>query len=227
MKKTLFILVASLIFSTKVSAQGCYFGNSTLPTINLRSSSGNQQFDAINQREYQLLVNIFNVHPNFFYLLDQGAPNAYATPEISNPNFPDGTVMLGFSLVQNECLNSPSGTCSSVPIILAHEFGHIIDFKYHTGLTGKYKELFADYIAGSYLYHRASTIGSINIQEVANSFFNKGSYDFNNPNFHGTPQQRFSCLNAGYLLAQQYNISGQNLSLPILMNAAVQYVRQF
>lgn len=225
--RNLFLFVCfSLALTIQVKAQGCYFGDSTLPTNNLRSNSGNPQFDAINQREYELLVKIFNVRPNFFYLMDQGAPNAYATPEISNTNYPDGTVMLGFSLVQDECLNSPSGTCSSIPIILAHEFGHILDFKYPTGLSGKHKELFADYIAGSYLYHRANTFGWLNIQEVANSFFSKGGYDFNNPNFHGTPQERYSCLDAGYRLSQQYAANGENLSLQILMNAAVQFVGQ-
>lgn len=207
--------------------QGCYFGNTSLPTHNLRSSSGNPSFDAINQREYDLLASIFNVRPNFFYLLDEGSPNAYATSEITNNGFPDGTVMLGFSLVQIECLNSPSGTCSSIPIILAHEFAHIIDYKYGTGLSGKNKELFADFLAGSYLFHRANTLGWLNIQEVASSFFSKGNYDFNNPNFHGTPQQRFSCLNAGYTLAQQYAVNKQYLSLPILMSSAVQYVSRF
>lgn len=207
--------------------QGCFLGNNPTSVENLTKFSGNQQFDNINNQEYELLSSVFGVRPDFYYLHDFGMPNAYAAPTIHNPNLTDGTIMLGFSLVQQECSNSPSGTCSAVPFILAHEFAHILDFKFGTGLSGKYKELFADYIAGSYLYHRANRFGNLNIQEVASSFFSKGNYDFNNPNFHGTPQERYNCLSAGYVLAQQYSQQGIHLTRELLMNSAIQYVGQF
>ncbi|MDG1279295.1 MAG: hypothetical protein P8O16_18595 [Algoriphagus sp.] len=206
---------------------GCYFGNSSLPQQNLTKYSGNSDFDEINNREYNTLVNVFDIHPDIYYLLDEESPNAYATSTITNTNFPDGTIMLGFSLIQLECLNSSSGTCSSIPIILAHEFAHIIDFKYMTGLTGKYKELFADYMAGSYLFHRANTLGTLNVAEVGNSFFSKGDYDFNSPQHHGTREQRLSSLIAGYKLAYYYSTKGQLLNLNTLMENAIQYVGQF
>lgn len=226
--KLLIILAMTSGFVTNGFAQvGCYFGTSSLPENNLTKYSGNTNFDAINNREYNTLVAVFDVHPDFYYLRDEGAPNAYATSNIANPNFPDGTIMLGFSLVQSECFNSPSGTCSSIPIILAHEFAHILDFKYGTGLTGKYKELFADYIAGSYLFHRANTLGTLNVTEVGNSFFSKGDYNFNNPQHHGTREQRLNCLIAGYNLAYNYSTQGQFLNLNILMQNAIQYVGQF
>ena len=90
----------------KAQYQGCYFGNGSLPIHNLTSNSGNPQLDAINQREYNLLSQIFTVRPNFVYLLDHDIPNAYATSAITNANFPDGTIMLGFNLIQEECLKS-------------------------------------------------------------------------------------------------------------------------
>lgn len=220
------ILLLFLLWVVNVFGQGCFLGNNPTSVENLTKSSGNLQFDNINNREYELLSSIFGIRPDFYYLYDFGMPNAYATSRISNPNLPDGTVMLGFSLIKEECFNSPSGTCSAVPIILAHEFAHILDFKFGTGLSGKYKELFADYIAGSYLYHRANRIGHLNIQEVATSFFSKGGYDFNNPNFHGTPQERYNCLSAGYVLAEQYSRQGIFLTREIVMNSAIQYVRQ-
>jgi len=225
--KTKILLPFLFVCFEIVSGQGCFLGNNSTPIENTTKSSGNQQFDEINNREYELLSSIFGVRPDFYYLHDYGMPNAYATSRISNPNLTDGTVMLGFGLIQEECLKSPSGTCSAIPIILAHEFAHILDFKFGTGLNGKYKELFADYIAGSYLYHRANRIGYLNIQEVALSFFSKGNYDFNNPNFHGTPQERYNSLTAGYYLAQQYSQQGIFLTREILMNSAIRYVRQF
>lgn len=225
--KRLLLILCVLGFAVQSWGQGCYFGSSGLPTHQLTKTSGNQQMNAINNREYELLVSIFGVRPDFYYLYDNGSPNAYATPQIANPYLPDGTIMLGFELIKTECANSPSGTCSSIPIILAHEFAHIIDFKYNMGLTGKYKELFADYVAGAYLFHRSSRFGYLNVTEVARSFFSKGGYDFNNPLHHGTPEQRLSSLNAGFTLAQQMSYSGQHLSMDILLNNAKQYVLQF
>ncbi|MDG1275783.1 MAG: hypothetical protein P8O16_00785 [Algoriphagus sp.] len=127
-----------------------------------------------------------------FYLNDSNNPNTYATSRISNQNFPDGTVLIGFSLIQQECLHSPSGTCSSFPIVMAHEFAHIADFKYGTGLTGKHKELFGDYLAGCFMYFREVEFKSTFVQEAAISFFQKGNHSFNGPVHYGIPQQRYT-----------------------------------
>lgn|SRR5690554_4292954 len=226
--KTFILLILTITYLTQnnLNAQGCYFGSGALLAHNITNTSGNVHFDQINIREYNLLTDVFGVYPDFYYLYDTGAPNAYATPENFIGTNSDGTIMLGFNLIHSECGRSISRTCSSIPIILAHEFGHILDFKYGTGLTGKNKELFADFIAGSYLYYRANMIGRLNIQEVAYSFFEKGEYNFNHPNHHGTPHQRYACLNAGYTLAQQNAINGQHLSIQTLMFLAVQFTSQ-
>ncbi|WP_426279258.1 metalloprotease [Chryseobacterium sp. S-02] len=210
-----------------VFGQGCFLNSGATVISGTFLTTGNQNIDYINNREFNTLLSLFPVRPNFLYLHETGSPNAFATTQITNTAFPDGSILLGLNLITSECQSSPSNTCSAIPIILAHEFGHILDFKNSLGLSGKYKELFADFIAGSYLFHRSNTIGYLDYNEVARSFFTKGDYNFNHPDFHGTPEERLAALTSGYNLSQQYYISGQNLTLPILINAAVQRVSQF
>ncbi len=227
-KHKLNILFLIVLLTTKnVYGQGCFFDVSRSDIGPTTKYSGNVEFDKINNQEYFYLVQKFGVSPDPYYLIDGNQPNAYATSRISNPQFPDGTILIGFTLVQQECLQSPSMTCSSVPIIMAHEFAHIVDFKYKTGLTGKYKELFADYLAGCYMYFRSVEFKTTFIHEAAFSFFQKGDYAFNDPLHHGTPQQRYNCLVAGYQLAYNANIQKQYLSLQQTISAAINYVKRF
>jgi predicted metalloprotease len=102
---------------------------------------------------------------------------------------------------------------------MAHEFAHIVDFKFGTGLSGKHKELFADYLAGCYMYFRSVEFKTTFVQEVALSFFQKGDYSFNSPQHHGTPNQRYNCLMNGYQLAYNMSMRGQHLSLQGAVNA--------
>lgn len=228
MKIKLLVTVVVFIFKSFATiGQGCFLNGASSNLGEITKYSGNSNFDQINNQEYYYLTQKFGVSPDLFYLYDGHGPNAYATSQISNPNLPDGTVLLGFSLIQQECLQSASGTCSSIPIVMAHEFAHIVDFKYGTGLTGMHKELFADYLAGSYMYFRSVEFRTTFVQEAALSFFRKGDYSFNSPQHHGTPEQRYNCLMSGYNLAYNYSLQGQHLSLQTVFNAAIQYVSQF
>jgi hypothetical protein len=225
--KQLIAFLVLLLKTITTVGQGCFLNSSPSSLGQTTKFSGNPNLDQINTQEYYYLVQKFGVSPDIFYLHDGKLPNAYATPQISNPNFPDGTVLIGFSLIQQECLQSPSGTCSSIPIVMAHEFAHIVDFKYGTGLNGKYKELFADYLAGCYMYFRSVEFKITFVQEAALSFFQKGDYSFNSPVHHGTPYQRYNCLMTGYQYAYNYSSQGQFLSLQTVVNSAIQYVKQF
>lgn len=228
MKIQQLLICMVLVFKTAITfGQGCFFNSSASSLGQITKQSGNPGLDQINNQEYYYLVQKFGVSPDFFYLNDGNSPNAYATSKISNPNLPDGTVLIGFSLIQQECLQSLSGTCSSIPIVMAHEFAHIVDFKYKTGLSGKHQELFADYLAGAYMYFRSVEFKTTFVHEAALSFFKKGDYSFNSPLHHGTPQQRYNCLMSGYQLAYNYSMQGQYLSLQTVFNAAIQYVKQF
>ena len=220
--------LAILLFATMTTlGQGCFLNGGSSNLGQTTKFSGNPNFDQINTQEYYYLVQKFGVSPDLYYLQDGDTPNAYATPKVSNPNLQDGTVLIGFSLIQQECLQSSSGTCSAIPIVMAHEFAHIVDFKFGTGLSGKHKELFADYLAGCYMYFRSVEFKTTFVQEAALSFFQKGDYSFNSPLHHGTPNQRYNCLMNGYQLAYNMSMRGQHLSLQGAVNAAIQYVRRF
>src|SRR5690606_13348666 len=125
----------------------------------------------------------------FFYEGD----NAMATRQQYSPNGPDGTVVFGFQLFRREAIRDPNG--SSIAIIIAHEFGHIVQFKYggFTGMPTFRKELFADYLAGAYLRIR----GGLNINAVLEAFNDMGDRNFDSIDHHGTPEQREGAIRKG------------------------------
>jgi hypothetical protein len=225
MKKIFLIILFFL--SQKLNAQRCYF--STLPDLGgqATSYSGNAILDQNLTNEYYKLVNCFGVMPMSYYIFENGSPNAFATGNISNANYPDGTVVLGLKLIQNECSQSPSGTCVSMAVVMAHEFAHILDFKNRfVRPGGKIPELFADYMAGVYLHTRELTFSYTDIKEAAQSIYTKGNYDFNNPQFHGTPQERMNALLAGYNFSRQMVASGRNsFTIQEAMQSAKRYLQ--
>jgi len=178
-------------------AEGCWvsagFGNSAdSPT--LLSSSGNPEIDNAHQREGLALIGKFGVTPRGFFFDDRGAPNAYATNKVANSLGPDGTVVFGLTLIDSE-LRRDNGYGLAVPAIMAHEFAHIVQYKRGSTLSTKQKELQADYLAGWYLGNRWIYT---DVRAAFEAFFQMGDYQFNNPNHHGTPQQRLAAIQAGF-----------------------------
>jgi hypothetical protein len=188
--------------------------------------SGNPNLDYFLTNEYNKLVFCFGVKPNSFYIIEDGYPNAYASSTISNNSLPDGTIVLGLKLTNQECSSSQSGTCVAMAVIMAHEFAHILDFKNNfVSVQGKKKELFADYMAGVYLHTRELTFAYTDIREAAFSIFSKGDTDFNSPQHHGTPQERMNALLAGYEFSRQKVARGiYNISVYEAMNSAKAYL---
>lgn len=178
-------------------SQGCWLAagiGSPNEGPNLLSSSNNRELDAAHQREGLALIGKFGVTPRGYFFDDGGAPNAYATNKVVNPLGPDGTVVFGLQLVNSE-LRRDGGYGLAVPAIMAHEFAHIVQFKRASTLSTKQKELQADYLAGWYLANRWVYT---DVRPAFQAFFEKGDYEFNNPNHHGTPQQRLASLQAGF-----------------------------
>jgi len=150
--------------------------------------------------ELNQLSENFNVLPGFFLLDDLGSPNAYATPESYDNRFPDGSVMFGVSLMRAEYFSkNNNGYNTSVPAIMAHEFAHIKQFS--EGIHSEYPvpimELHADFMAGWYLKNRRMAIYSFP-EHAFESIYNKGDYEYNNPNHHGTPEERLAATREGF-----------------------------
>ena len=163
----------------------------------LQMWTGNRLIDAAYQREGLFLVQLFQVTAAGSFMDDSDAPNAYATPEQIFPNGPDGTVVFGMSLLGHE-LERDGGIGLAVPAIMAHEFSHLRQFKdrriMHNSIP--WRELHADFLAGWYLSRR-KLAAPTDVRPAMSSFFEMGDYEFNDPNHHGTPDQRLDCLIAG------------------------------
>ncbi len=225
--KKIIALVSFIILSVNTKAQTCSFSSLQSFGGQPTNYSGNQNLDYFLTNEYNKLVFCFGVKPNSFYIQEDGSPNAFASSTVSNNSLPDGTVVLGLKLTNQECSSSQSGTCVAMAVVMAHEFAHILDFK-NRFVSGqpKMKELFADYMAGVYLHTRELTYTFTDIREAANSIFTKGDTDFNSPQHHGTPQERMNALLAGYEFSRQKVASGvYNISVFEAMNSAKNYLR--
>lgn len=187
------------------------------------TSTGIPALDAGLDREIIVLKNYFGVNPAVYTYQDGNSPNAFATTErIGNHPFRDGTVALGTTLVKS-LLDKFRGTSQismgdhAVVGVLAHEFGHIGYFKAGGPRLQQVKpsELHADFLAGWYTGIRAVQLpGQVNLQESAKQMFDIGDTNFNDPNHHGTSQERLSAY-----------VAGVNLS--VNSRATVTYVQAF
>lgn len=219
-------LIYLILISNISYSQTCFLNNfSSLG--NLTKYSGNPYTDQVMTNEWQFLVQKFGVMPDLYYYTEDNGSNAYATTKVYNQNFKDGTVAVGFGLIKDECAQSQTGTCISVAIIMAHEFGHIVDFKHNVQLEGKYAELFADYLAGCYLHLRSFQYGYTNIVEAAKTFYRIGDYQFNSPGHHGTPEQRYNTLMAGYNYSQLQAMNNYPYTIFDAITSATTYVQSF
>ncbi len=203
--KALLVLVLLLTISQGSSfgqgnPYGCRANIGAKPSddFNMTEFSGNPQLDNFLNREVNILRRFFEVNPSVYYYQDEpGAENAQAMLKVENSNYPSGTVILGFNMVMKEFGYSTSGT--TIPFVLAHEFAHIVDFNKNitTDYETKVGELLADFQAGCFLYFR-SFFTYTDIRAALQSFYLKGDYEFNNPDHHGTNEERLNAVLAGY-----------------------------
>lgn len=167
--------------SQATSAPGC-----GLPAL----SSGSAAQDAAFFAEFNSQGNFWNIPGvRFAFLNDCNMPNALA-----NPN--DRSILFGLAMVQK--LLSQFG--SQVPLwqVMAHEWGHQIQFflgdSWLNAATVAPKELEADMFSGFYLMTAKNTQ---NLSSSISAAFSLGDWEFNNPQHHGTPNQRGAAVVAG------------------------------
>ncbi|MGB4069941.1 MAG: hypothetical protein WBK08_18090 [Nitrospira sp.] len=181
--------------------------------ITLHPQSGHQIVDQYYQAELALLRQAFGVFPGFSFFDDSQSPNAFATTSPVVPGGVDGSVVFGKTLLQQEISKFGHDTAgAAIAGIMAHEFAHIVQFK--NGLGGGAvppKELQADCLAGWYMGEKQIHLWGphgvqIAIRSLFTSLFDKGNYNWNNPNWHGTPEQRAKMGMVGWQLA----LSGQH-----------------
>jgi hypothetical protein len=177
------------------------------------------------------LMQAFGVRPGVTFYQDSERGNALAVPEQLLTDGPDGTVMVGVNLVNqesqregeriNRCLRLnqqfsdmsdklgiadkyESPDCFIFPlttlIIMAHEFGHIVQFKHGMKVDGPWQmEPHADYLAGWYIGRRGDVkLDSKTFHELVDAIFLAGDTDFGDKTHHGEPDFRAVMVRAGY-----------------------------
>jgi len=199
-----------LLFLNSRSQDCSAIGGSQGQPENL-GTSGNPQIDQIIIQELQNLSKSFGVHPAFYFFDDGTAHNAFSTSESLKDFSADGTVVFGRGLHRDQIARSQWGT--NVPIILAHEFAHTVARKFQLDLPTKQNELFADYLAGGYMYYRNRDFRTTDIQSAFQAFFNMGDNDFTGPDHHGTPESRSRCIRQGYMDCKNADAAGHNFTL--------------
>lgn len=104
------------------------------------------------------------------------------------------------------------------PAVLAHEFGHHI--QYQLNLIGpgspeatRKNELMADAYAAYYLSHaRGASMQWKRVQQFMKVFFNIGDCSFDSDNHHGTPAERMAAAQWGYSVANNAQKQGHILT---------------
>ena len=126
---------------------------------------------------------------------------------------PSGFIMFGYYCAERTIIQ----TGSSLPLagILAHEWAHQVQFANQWQVTGSATaapvELEADAFSGIYMGLVKAWAGS-QLDAYFQTLFSLGDWNFNDPNHHGTPDQRVAAGMVGLNLASEIIQSGQTIS---------------
>jgi len=204
MRRAIVALFAMLLFCAERSyAQPrirCLVAGATFSSLRQRSEGVGviPGIDGFIGAEAVALGQIFGVTPEFAYLpgIDQDADNAFASPEHED-RLASGSVFFGRRLLAGVLQDEHRGY-ASLAGILAHEFGHIAQFRRNEPLDELESELQADYLAGYYLARRSHTLPDGPEQFVYTLFgYGDEDFDFYHPVGHGTGDQRVAAMLAG------------------------------
>ena len=164
-------------------------------------TSGSADLDQSLIAEMNKQSAFFGYRPAFI-LYTGGEKNAAATPD-TMPQTPrtDGTILYNIEMLKEQLQVSKWGGAILAGVI-AHEFGHIYQNFTNAmprlrslGPTVKFVELHADFLSGFYMAGKDRTI---DVRSYADAFFKIGDYGFTEPDHHGTPEERYFVLKAGY-----------------------------
>lgn len=196
---------------TQQSTTGCYSSSQQAMSASqfgcgILESFGDPTFDRQFSEEVSIQTQFWGL-PAQVYIFDEcaGSKNALSHP--------DRYILFGIRLTVDTIIQ----TGSSLPIagILAHEWAHQAQFAHNwinpTASTARNTELEADAFAGYYMGLAKNWAGA-ELESFFQILFSLGDYDFNNPNHHGTPNERRSAGALGMLVAYEVLKQGQLLS---------------
>lgn len=176
-------------------------GTSLLPGCGQpTTTSGNPQVDGAFEQEFYSQRNFWGLpQVSFLFLSDCDSPNAYAQPQ-------GMTILFGTSLTYQ----TYSRYRTPLPLwqVMAHEFGHMMQFTYGASWlnapTAAPRELEADMFSGFYLIYAKAFVSPAEMQTTLQQAFSIGDYGYNSPSHHGTPIQRVAAVVAGGKIANEY-----------------------
>ncbi|MFO1123884.1 MAG: metalloprotease [Methylocystis sp.] len=174
------------------------------------SRSGNKDFDYAAAQTLSRLSDVFDVLPAFAFFKKGPSRNAFAIkdPIISSVH-PDGAVLFGRDLFF-EIMSYDEGPDTAFSAICAHEFGHILQYKLDLmdrlnrgQTTVKRSELHADFLAGYFAGLRKLEKGKFKAAVYAVTQHKFGDTNYNDPNHHGTPEERAQAIIRGFKTAYE------------------------
>lgn len=188
------------------------------------SNSGDRDFDLALAHTLAKISDEFSVLPGFAYYDDYDGANAYATPTARLHNA-DGTVLFGQRLLKRLLAGRESPDVA-VAAVCAHEFGHILQYKRKLDrrvgegqTTVKRVELQADFFAGFFAGVRKREREDFPAAVFAVTQFEAGDDMINDPQHHGTKEERGAAISRGFEAGYR-----QRLSLSDAIEASVAYV---
>lgn len=166
----------------------------------LRRDSGVKWIDDNMRIERESLQSAFGVSPGFAYYDDGGRGNAFATPENKGGfGTADGTVGFGLTLLEQMIAMKGYWADAAYLSIVAHEWGHITQFRNRLAMPTPLMELHADILSGWYLgiKVRSGTGLPQGAYVGRQQIFEVGDYEYMSPQHHGTPCQRAFAMQKG------------------------------
>lgn len=214
------VLIVILLKGNMLWGQGCISYSRKVNDVSvskpLLTSSGTQTIDNVC---YSELVNInwmLQIKPSLYFSND-----AYNGPHY-NPQ--TGNIVLDINylrkIINDYGLSAekPGFAYGSViPFLISHEAAHAkahsMGWNFNTGATVKRNELFADFCAGMYACLQRTLInlgsgvryyGANDISSIIDFFKSLGDESFNDPQHHGTANERKTAVIAGYNYLSNY-----------------------
>jgi hypothetical protein len=167
------------------------------------TSTGNRDFDYALAQTLSRLSDVFGVLPGFCYYDDYDGENAKATPA-TRMKRADGTVLYGKRYLIR-CMSAVESPEAVVSATCAHEFGHIVQYKYKLAArlkqgqqNVKRMELHADFFAGYFAGSRKLEKPDYPAAVFATNRYSRGDNSTDPAQHHGTPQERAAAVVRGF-----------------------------
>ena len=163
------------------------------------ASSGNKALDRAMIAEVRKINRVFTIRPGYRFFDDEGQGNALALSRTVIQGT-RGTVFVGLSLVKEELKYKFGGAAlaGSQPTRVGTSFSF-----FRVSFTGWKGTIRRGTRNSTRIFWRAITLDGParterSIDVFGKSLFEKGDYDYNDPDHHGTPDERLKAMHQGY-----------------------------